>query len=399
MIAIRTVRHLPVRRLLATFLCGTLMLGAAGCRPAPARMSTIRIGMIANLSGAFQAPGSELRDGFQLYLDLHNGKLGGHPAQMIVADEGYTSSVAIASATKLLEEDRVSAITGIINGGNITAIHPLINRDHVPVVGALGRPALTDVTYVWNTNLISVEPGEAMAPFVRANVKGTVYAIGPDFQGGRDELRGFTDTFTRLGGKLANPDGQTTFTPFPSTTDFGPYLDAIAKTDAKAVYCFFGAQNAIDFVTQYAKSKVAHLPLYASGFVTEPGSLSEQGNAAAGIYNALNYSPDLDNAANREFVAAWNARYPGRAPTSIVMASYDAAGVLDRAIAAAGPNPSPAQINTAIAGLGQLSSPRGPWQFARTTHAPIQKWYLRQVRRDGRALANVVISELATLGG
>ncbi|MDG4764074.1 hypothetical protein O7632_08140 [Solwaraspora sp. WMMD406] len=40
-----------------------------------------------------------------------------------------------------------------------------------------------------------------------------------------------------------------------------------------------------------------------------------------------------------------------------------------------------------------------PWQFAKTTHAPIQKWYLRQVRRDGRALANVVVSELTALGG
>jgi hypothetical protein len=33
------------------------------------------------------------------------------------------------------------------------------------------------------------------------------------------------------------------------------------------------------------------------------------------------------------------------------------------------------------------------------TYAPIQRWYLRQVRRDGLALANVVVSELATLGG
>jgi branched-chain amino acid transport system substrate-binding protein len=81
------------------------------------------------------------------------------------------------------------------------------------------------------------------------------------------------------------------------------------------------------------------------------------------------------------------------------MASYDAAAVLDRAIATAGPDPSPEDINSAIAELGQIDSPRGPWRFAEDTHAPIQKWYLRQVRRDGRALANVVVSELATLGG
>jgi hypothetical protein len=104
---------------------------------------------------------------------------------------------------------------------------------------------------------------------------------------------------------------------------------AIARSDATAVYCFFGAQDAINFVKQYARSKVAGLPLYASGFVTEPGSVPAEGDAATGIYNALNYSPDLDNAANREFVAAWSTAFPGRVPTSMVMASYDAAGVLD----------------------------------------------------------------------
>ncbi|MFY1698059.1 ABC transporter substrate-binding protein [Solwaraspora sp. WMMA2101] len=388
-------------RLLAAGLVGVLVAGTAGCfGGADDAPQLIKIGMLANIDGQLEAPGSELRDGFQLYLDMHGGQLGGHPAEMVVADEGYDPQVAVESATRLLEQDGVSAITGIINGGNVTAILPLINERQVPLVGGLGRPEIDDVTYVWHTNLLSEEPGVAMAPFVKQEVgSGRVYAIGPDFQGGRDELRGFVDTFKGLGGRIANPGGQAVFSPFPGTTDFQPYLEEIAESDADAIYCFFDAQSAISFVQQYAESDVADLPLYAAGFVTEPASLEAQGEAAEGIYNGLNYSPDLDNAANREFVAAWNAAYPGRVPTSIVMASYDAAAVLDRAIAAAGTNPTPAQINAAIANLGQLTSPRGPWQFAKTTHAPIQKWYLRQVRRDGRALANVVVSELTTLGG
>jgi branched-chain amino acid transport system substrate-binding protein len=392
------MRHL--RPALTTALAIVLATTTGCIASGPPSVETIRIGLIANLTGAFAEPGSELRDGFKLYLDMNGGRLGGHPADLLVADEGYSRDVAVASATKLLEDDRVSAITGIINGGNITALLPLVTAHQVPLVGALGRPELNDVTWVWNTNLLSVEPGRAIAPFVRQHVNGKVYAIGPNFQGGHDELRGFTETFLALGGKLANPDGTTaTFTPFPDTTDFTPYLDAIAKTDADAVYCFFGAGNSVDFVTQYARSKVARLPLFAAGFVTDGEILKQQGDTAAGIYNALNYSPDLDNAANRAFINAWYAAYPDRVPNSIVMASYDAAAVLDRAIAKAGPHPSPADINAAISSLGQIDSPRGPWRFAHDTHAPIQKWYLRQVRRDGRALANVVVSELATLGG
>lgn len=389
-----------LRRTLTAAASVALLIVTMGCQASSDDpRETIRIGLIANLTGPFEEPGSELRDGFSLYLDLHGGELGGHPVELVFADEGYEQEVAVASATRLLEEDGVSAITGIINGGNITALLPLVTEHRVPLVGSLGRPELDDVTWVWNTNLLSVEPGIAMAPFVHEQVDGKVYAIGPDFQGGRDELRGFTETFRALGGELANPDGETaTFTPFPDTTDFTPYLEAIAETDATAVYCFFGAGNSVDFVTQYAESSISHLPLYAAGFVTDGEILKQQGDTADGIYNGLNYSPDLDNAANRVFIAGWYAAHPDRVPNNIVMASYDAAAVLDRAITAAGPNPTPEEINAAIGGLGQIDSPRGLWRFSPETHAPIQKWYLRQVRRDGRALANVVVAELATLG-
>src|SRR5690242_2292205 len=100
-------------RVVPAFLAVALVL--TGCHTSQAAApTTIRIGLIANLSGPFEAPGSELRDGFKLYLDMNGGKLGGHPIDLIFADEGYQREVAVASAAKLLEKDRVSAITGII---------------------------------------------------------------------------------------------------------------------------------------------------------------------------------------------------------------------------------------------------------------------------------------------
>ena len=96
--------------------------------------------------------------------------------------------------------------------------------------------------------------------------------------------------------------------------------------------------------------------------------LNAQGEAARDIYSVLNYSPDLDNAENRAFVAAWKAKHDG-SPTTYALASYDAAAVLDRAIGAAGDDPTREAINTAIGQLGQIASPRGTWQFS-TEHAP-----------------------------
>jgi branched-chain amino acid transport system substrate-binding protein len=112
----------------------------------------------------------------------------------------------------------------------------------------------------------------------------------------------------------------------------------------------------------------------------------------------LNYSPDLDNPTNRAFVAEWSQRHQ-KTPTTFGMASYDAAAVLDRAIGKITGEVTPEKINSAIGGLGQIDSPRGAWQFSTTTHAPIQRWYLRVVKRDGGQLSNRVVQTLTTLGG
>lgn len=359
---------------------------------------TVKIGLVASLSGTYEPVGTELRKGFELYLATHDNKLGGREVELIVGDEGDGPPTAVPAATKLIKKDKVDALTGLVGGGSVNAVLPLIDQAKIPLLGSNARPPVKDMKYVWTTSFLSDEPGKAIAPYIKEKVDGPVYAIGPDYQGGYDELRGFTDEFKRVGGKLANPDGKTKWTPFPKTTNFMPYFADIAKTDAKAVYCFYAGKAAIDFAKQYAQSDVADLPLYTA-FVTEGSVLQAQGDAAKDVYSVLNYAADLDNEANRKFAADWTAKHDTQ-PTTYAMSSYDAAAVLDQAIgdAAKKGDVTPETINTAIGGLGQIDSPRGAWEFGDKAHSPVQQWYLRQVRKDGDQLANVMVQDLATLG-
>ncbi|MFB9237917.1 ABC transporter substrate-binding protein [Plantactinospora siamensis] len=390
--------HRQRRRVLTAALVALgLTVSACADKAGGGSSETLKIGLLASLSGTYQAVGTDIRDGFQLYLSSHGNKLGGHPVQLVIADEGDGAPTAVPAANKLLKQDKVVALTGIVGGGSAAAVAPLAEQAKVPLIGSNARPELKDVTWIWHTSYLSEEPGAAIAPHIKDSVNGTVYSIGPDYQGGWDELKGFTDAYTRAGGKLANPDGKTRWTPFPATTNFTPYFAQIKASGAAAVYTFYAGGAAVDFVKQYAQSEAKDIPLYAAGFLTEGGVLNAQGPAARNIYSVLNYSPDLDNADNRTFVAGWKGNHDG-SPTTYAMASYDAAAVLDRAIGAAGDKPTAQTINAAIGGLGQINSPRGTWQFSKTTHSPVQKWYLRQVRQDGRALSNTVVGDLATVG-
>ncbi|MBS2553460.1 ABC transporter substrate-binding protein [Catenulispora sp. NL8] len=396
--------RVSVRLRAAVAVGAVTALAAAGCSSSTSSKSSakgnapINIGLITALTGSNQALGPDHLNGFQLYLDTHNDMLGGHKVSLKVGDEANGGAAAVPVAKKMIEQDHVLAIAGIVATPTIQAVVPIATAAGVPVVNTGGRPTVKDVSHLWTMSFMSTDPGASMGPYMAQNVPGSVYAFGPDYQGGYDQLRGFTDAYTKAGGKLANDGGKATFTPFPNTTDFTPFLSKVKASGAKAIYCFYTGQNAIDFVKDWSQSDAKDIPLYAAGFITEGGALKAEGQAANGIITTMNYSPDISSAANRQFVSAWSQKYNGEAPPATAMYSWDAASVLDQAIAKAGPNPTPDAVNSAIKAMGQIDSPRGTWQLSADTHVPVQKWYLRKVEMDGTALANVKIGDLATIG-
>ena len=351
--------------------------------------------MLLSIAAGYGQMGADVGDGVRLYVDQHHGRLGGRPVTLTTAIEGRTGAEAAAGFQSLLH-DGAQAVIGPIGGTSFQAVAPAANAAHVPLIGVVARPDMADIRYIWNVAFMSTDPGTAIAPYIYEHIKGPVFAIGGNYPGGWEQIRGFTDYFTSLGGLLANPSERAEFTP-PDTVDFSRYLAAIKASGAKAVYCSFTGQEAVRFVHQYAASAVRDVPLFATGFVTDGPLLTEEGQSAAGLTSVLDYSPDVDTAANRAFAAAWSVGHDGEQPSLYALTGYDAAALLDEAVAKAGPDADPGQINAAIATLGRIDSPRGAWQLASATHAPIQKWYLRRVQTDGTALANVEIQELATL--
>lgn len=398
-----TRRRIP-RRLTAAVATAAL-LAASGCAGSSlngdgktSAGGPIHIGLMWPQSGVYKTVGDDFAHGWQVYLDTHGGKLGGHEIKTTVVDEADGKQAARTGIKKLVEQDRVDVVVGTISSDAVEAVYPTITEKKIPFVATGGRPTtLKDLTYVWHTSWQNGDAGKAIADYIRTNVKGPVYAIGPDYQGGWDQVGGFVTAYEAGGGKLANPDGKATFTPFPATTNFLPYLNAVQATDAKAMFAFYGGANAVDFVKQYGQSGLQNkVPLYAAGFATEGAVLKAQGAAADGVFSSLNYAPDLDNPANRTFATEFQKAY-NTIPDLYNVTAYDAALLLDQAIAAAGANPTSASINAAIGKLGAIPSPRGDWRFG-TDHSPIQPWYLRQVRTDGRGRANVLVQPLTTLG-
>lgn len=389
--------HHGSKILLALLGAGALTLTAAcsgsslgGAESSEVIEGDVKIGLLVPQSGVYKPLGEDMKNAFELYLDQHDGELGGRNIDVKLADEGETPETGRSAANKLVEQEEVVAVTGVVSSAVMNSVKDMFESKQVPLVGSNASPTtLTDMEYIWRTSYVNDEPGKALGKYVAQNVDGPVYLIAADYQAGKDEVEGFKETFKPAGGKIAGE----VYTPFPGTTNFQPYLSKIRQSDAAAVFTFYAGGAAVDFVKQYDKFGLAgEIPLYGAGFLTEGGVLDAQGDAAEGVFTAMNYSADLENELNTEFAKAYEDEYDAP-PTTYAAASYDAARVLDMAIEAAGDELTSETLNEAIGELEQIESPRSPWSF-NDNGTPVQTWYLREVK-NGK---NVTIEELGELG-
>src|SRR5690606_36742288 len=111
-------------RRLAALASAVLLAGVWGCAGSSLSDDTshaagpVKIGLVVSLSGTYQAVGEDMKRGWDLYLNLHGNKLGGRDVEVIVVDEGDGSGAVVAPINKLVKQDKVVAVAGIVGGGS-----------------------------------------------------------------------------------------------------------------------------------------------------------------------------------------------------------------------------------------------------------------------------------------
>ncbi|MFI0446356.1 ABC transporter substrate-binding protein [Actinomadura sp. 6N118] len=352
----------------------------------------IKVGLLVPLSGVYAPLGQDMRNGFQHYLDQHEGKLGGRKVKVVTADEGEGPQTGVPTAQKLVTQDQSAVVVGVVNSATALGLRDFFTESKKPLVIAnAGADAITGANkseYIWRTSFANGKVGAPLGPAVAKEVDGSVYLIAADYAAGREQVSGFRKTFEAAGGKVAGEK----YTPFGKTQDFQPYLSGIRGSGAKAVYSFYAGAEAVSFVKQYKQFGLAgKTQLYGAGFLTEGGVLDAQGQAAVGVKTSLHYSTEIDTPRNKQFVADYRKAFQ-KAPTVYAVQAYDSAAVLDKALANA-KNADGAELIKAFAGVGTIDSPRGQWSFD-ANHDAQQKYYLREVRSSGGTTVNAVVREL-----
>ena len=223
-------------RLPQTLLLPCAMAAALLAAPVHAADS-VKVGLLSTLSGPGSGLGVDIRDGFQLAIKHTGGKLGGLPAEVIVADDQQSPDVAKQTAERLLKRDKVDFMTGLVFSNLMLAVGPTAFQNKTFYISANAGPSQYAGAqcnpYFFSASYQNDNMHEAVGQIVQDKGFKKVALIAPNYPAGKDALTGFKRYFK---GEVA----METYTAL-NQLDYGPELSKIRAAKPDAVFIFLPA--------------------------------------------------------------------------------------------------------------------------------------------------------------
>jgi len=357
----------------ASVFVAALLTGAGVSAQTP-----LKIGFLGELSGPQGALGQDQYDGFMLVVERNGGKLGGIPVQVIKEDTQLKPDVAILAVQRLIDREKVQIITGVTFSNIMMAIQKPVTDKEVFLIGSNAGPSpIAGAACSPYQFIVSWQVDQLAEVFgVHANEKGfkKVYLMAPNYQAGKDFLAGFKRTFK---GQIVDE----IYTPL-NQPDFSAELTQLSAAKPDGVFVFYPGGLGINFVKQYQQAGLmGKIPLMSGGAV-DGTTLPALKETALGVLGAFPWGPDLDNPANRQFLEEFERKY-NRIPAAFAAQSYDAALLLDSAIAKVKGNVTDKKSFMAALKAADFKSVRGPFKFG-NNNFPIQNFNIQEVAKDSR---------------
>ncbi|WP_136808177.1 ABC transporter substrate-binding protein [Desulfosediminicola flagellatus] len=367
----------------AVLTAGLLMSGHA------LAADPVKIGMVTTLSTKAGYLGEDIRDGFQLAINQEDGKLGGIPVELLVEDDTRKPEKGKQIAERFIKKDGVKIMTGIVFSNVAMAVVPKVVRDDVvylstnaapsKLAGKNCSPNYFSVSYQ-NDNL-----DEVVGQYVTEAGHSNVYLLAPNYPAGKDHLAGFKRYYKgKIAGEVYTKLGQ---------SDYAAEIASLRAAKPDAVFFFLPGGMGINFLKQYSQSGLQEsIPVYGPAFSFDERILKAVGPAALGVLNGSQWTHDIDNPANKQFVAAYQAAYD-RMPTLYAAQGYDTARLIASALLAVKGDLSDLDAFKAAVKKADFDSVRGNFSFGNNQH-PIQDLYIREVIQTESGYTNKTVKKV-----
>src|SRR5438034_11353982 len=99
-----------------------------------AAQGPIKIGFLSPMSGAIAAAGKDMYSGCELYWQESGWQMAGRKVEVVLEDNEGNPATALVKLRKLVENDRVHMVAGVILSNVAYALVPFIEAQEIPTM-------------------------------------------------------------------------------------------------------------------------------------------------------------------------------------------------------------------------------------------------------------------------
>ncbi|MER2263425.1 MAG: substrate-binding domain-containing protein [Psychrobacillus sp.] len=343
---------------------------------------TIKIGVLASLTGALESYGKQTKNGFELGLEYATGgtmEIAGKKIEVVYEDTETKPEVAVQKATKLLEEDEVDFLVGSSSSGDTLAVLPLAEEyEKIMIV----EPAVADsITgsefnpYIFRTARNSSQDAVAgAAAIAKEGVKIATFA--PDYSFGWDGVTAFKAAAEKLGAEIVLEEYAD-----PAATDFTSNLQKIIQAKPDYLFVVWAGANS-------PWNQIADLKLQDKGIKISTGapdipalSIMEPLIGMEGF--SVYYHTLPDNEINDWLVEEHKKRFNGEVPDLFTPGGMSAAIAIVEALKKSEGNTDANELIKLMEGMS-FETAKGKMTFRAEDHQALQSLYsIKLEKQDG----------------
>ncbi|NYF80793.1 urea ABC transporter substrate-binding protein [Granulicella arctica] len=357
--------------------CCTLLISVS-CY---AQDQTVKVGVLHSLSGTMAISEDTVKNSTLLAIDQVNASGGVLGKKIVPVIEDGSSDPAIFSqkAQKLIQEDKVVTVFGGWTSASRKAMLPVFERFHSLLwypVQFEGNECSSNIMYS------GAQPNQQILPaldWAFEKGKKKVFLLGSDYVFPRTANLILKKHILKNGGVVAGEE----YVPLGGT-DFSAIITKIKIAKPDVVFSTVNGDSNVSFFKQLTAAGITQTQLPVMSFsIAEQEAKAMGPSLVNGSYTAWNYFQSLSNVKNKEFIAAYKAKYGKDAVLDDPMVH----GYIDVLIWAAAVKKAgsfdPNAVRKAATQLGSIASPLGDIKFAEN-QSLYQTAYVGQLQPDGQ---------------
>jgi branched-chain amino acid transport system substrate-binding protein len=353
--------------------------------------NTVKIGVIAELTGDIPAVGASCKNAAELAAAEIN-EAGGiqlgdkkFPVKLIIEDNAGKADQSASSAQKLITQQKVTAIVGpnasrytlpaaeIAETSKVLLITPWSTAPKA----TLDSRTNASKKYVFRACFIDPFQGGVLAKFALDNLKlkkaAVLYDVASEYNKGIAEI--FKDVYEKNGGEIVAFETYTT-----NDKDFSSQLTKIKKAAPDVIF-LPNYYSEVPLQIQQAKRLGITVPFIGSDSWGSEELIKLCGKDCNDYYFSTHYAADAASEATRKFIASYKAKY-NTTPDDVAALTYDSFGLLWQALKTAGKNDRQA-VRDALAQIPQYEGVTGNMQFKEGSGDPIKSAVILKIK-DGK---------------